>query len=85
VKTQVWIAVSVYVLVAILKKRLGLPHSLHNSPIPERVAFRENPDSTQAFSNIADQPEIDHTLTSCCYSSYNRTAVNQEDERHERF
>ncbi len=28
VKTQVWIAVSVYVLVAIVKKRLDLPHSL---------------------------------------------------------
>ena len=29
VKTQVWIAVAVYVLVAILKKRLGLPQSLY--------------------------------------------------------
>lgn len=29
VKTQVWIAVSVYMLVAILKKRLGLSHSLY--------------------------------------------------------
>jgi len=29
VKTQIWIAVSVYVLVAILKKRLGLEPSLH--------------------------------------------------------
>ena len=29
VKTQVWIAVSVYVLVAILKKRLQLPYSLY--------------------------------------------------------
>jgi hypothetical protein len=28
VKTQVWVAVSVYVLVAIVKKRLGLPQSL---------------------------------------------------------
>ena len=31
VKSQIWIAVSVYVLVAILKKRLDLPVSLHNS------------------------------------------------------
>lgn len=30
VKTQVWIAVSVYVLVAILKKELQLPQSLHS-------------------------------------------------------
>jgi IS4 transposase len=29
VKTQVWIAVCVYVLVAILKKELNLPESLH--------------------------------------------------------
>lgn len=29
VKTQIWIAVSVYVLVAILKKRMNLPHSLY--------------------------------------------------------
>lgn len=28
-KTQVWIAVSVYVLVAIIKKELGLDTSLH--------------------------------------------------------
>jgi hypothetical protein len=31
VKTQVWIAVSVYVLVAILKKRLWLDHDLHRT------------------------------------------------------
>jgi len=30
VKTQVWIAVCVYVLVAILKKELQLPQSLHS-------------------------------------------------------
>lgn len=29
VKTQIWTAVSVYVLVAIIKKRLDLPHSLY--------------------------------------------------------
>ena len=29
VKTQIWIAVSVYVLVAIVRKRLGLNVSLH--------------------------------------------------------
>ncbi len=31
VKTQIWIAISVYVLVAILKKRLNLPRSLYES------------------------------------------------------
>ncbi len=29
VRTQIWIAVSTYVLVAIIKKRLSLPHSLY--------------------------------------------------------
>ena len=29
VKTQIWIAISVYVLVAIVKKRLGVEASLH--------------------------------------------------------
>ena len=29
VKTQIWIAVAVYVLIAIIKKRLGLGHSLY--------------------------------------------------------
>jgi IS4 transposase len=30
VKTQVWIAICVYLLIAILKKELGLPQSLHS-------------------------------------------------------
>jgi hypothetical protein len=29
VKTQIWIAISIYVLVAIMKKRLGLDQSLY--------------------------------------------------------
>jgi len=29
VKTQIWISVSVYVLIAIIKKQLRLPHSLY--------------------------------------------------------
>jgi transposase len=29
VKTQIWIAICTYVLIAIMKKRLGLPHSLY--------------------------------------------------------
>ena len=51
VKTQIWIAISVYVLVAILKKRLGLEQSLYTilqvlsvilvERIPILQAFRE--------------------------------------------
>lgn len=29
VKSQIWIAVATYVLIAIVKKRLNLPHSLY--------------------------------------------------------
>ena len=29
-KTQIWIAVTVYALAAIARKRLGIPHSLYN-------------------------------------------------------
>ena len=32
VKTQIWIAVSVYALVAIIKKRMHLDHSLYTIP-----------------------------------------------------
>jgi hypothetical protein len=60
VKTQVWIAVSVYVLVAILKKRLGLPHSLYTILQFLSVSLFEKTPILQAFSNIADQPEIGH-------------------------
>ena len=35
VKTQIWIAVSVYVLVAIVRKRLGLEASLYTEVAPE--------------------------------------------------
>jgi hypothetical protein len=30
VKTQIWIAISIYVLVAIVKRRLNLDHSLYS-------------------------------------------------------
>jgi hypothetical protein len=60
VKTQVWIAVSVYVLVAILKKRLGLDHSLYTILQFLSVSLFEKTPILQAFSNIEDQPEIGH-------------------------
>jgi hypothetical protein len=60
VKTQVWISVSVYVLVAILKKRLGLPHSLYTILQFLSVSLFEKTPILRAFSNIADQSEIDH-------------------------
>src|SRR5438045_747062 len=43
VKTQIWIAVSVYVLVALVRKRRGLHASLHQiSTDSQHVTFRKN-------------------------------------------
>jgi hypothetical protein len=43
VKTQIWIAISVYVLVAIIRKRLGLDASLYQIlQILSVTLFREN-------------------------------------------
>ena len=43
VKTQIWIAISVYVLVAIVKKRLGVAASLYTIlQILSLTLFREN-------------------------------------------
>src|SRR5437879_7902034 len=41
VRTQVWIAIAVYVLVAIVKKRLNLEHSLHSVLQMLRVSLFE--------------------------------------------
>ena len=50
VKTQVWIAVSIYVLVAILKKRLHLNHSLYTILQILSVTLFEKTPVLQAFS-----------------------------------
>ena len=52
VKTQIWIAISVYVLVAIVRKRLGLDLSLYpRSQILSLTLFEKMP-LLQAFSQI---------------------------------
>jgi hypothetical protein len=50
VKTQVWIAISVYVLVAIAKKRLGVAHSLYTILQILSVTLFEKTPILQAFS-----------------------------------
>jgi hypothetical protein len=44
VKTQVWVAISVYGLVAIVKATATRPQSLQNSPNSERDDFRKHSD-----------------------------------------
>ena len=55
VKTQVWVAIAVYVLVAILKKQLGLDRSLHEIlQILSITIFEKSPISL-AFSQYNDR------------------------------
>jgi hypothetical protein len=55
VRTQVWIAIAVYVLVAIVKKRLNLEHSLHSILQILSVSLFEKIPIQQVLS----QPEYD--------------------------
>ena len=55
VKTQIWIAVSVYVLVAIVRKRLGLEAPLYTMLQVISVTVFEKIEIQQAFSQSADR------------------------------
>ena len=55
VKTQIWIAVSVYVLVAIVKKRLVLEASLHEILQVLSVTLFEQVPILQAFGDAESQ------------------------------
>ena len=60
VKTQVWVAITVYVLVAILKKQLGLDRSLHEILQILSVTIFEKTPILEAFSQHDQQiPESD--------------------------
>ena len=55
VKTQIWIAVAVYVLVAILKKRLALQASLHEILQVLSLTLFEQAPILQAFEELESQ------------------------------
>jgi hypothetical protein len=55
VKTQIWIAVSIYVLVAIVKKRLALEASLHEILQVLSVTLFEQVPILQAFGELQPQ------------------------------
>lgn len=59
VKTQIWIAVSIYVLVAIIKKRLALEASLHEILQVLSVTLFEQTPILQAFGDIQSQEKSD--------------------------
>jgi IS4 transposase len=65
VKTQIWIAVSVYVLVAIIRKRLGLEASLYQIlQILSITLFEKTPilQALQASDSQSDLPDPDKQL-----------------------
>ncbi len=59
VKTQIWTAVSVYVLVAIVKKRLALEASLHEILQVLSVTLFEQVPILQAFGDVQSQEKSD--------------------------
>src|SRR5438876_3108889 len=62
VKTQIWIAVSVYVLVAILRKRLGLEASLYqilqilSLTLFEKVTILQALEASDSQENLVTDP-----------------------------
>lgn len=62
VKTQIWIAISVYVLVAIIKKRLNLQHSLYSVLQILSVTILEKTPILQLLSQIDGSQQMpDHS------------------------
>jgi len=59
VKTQIWIAVSIYVLVAIVKKRLALEGTLHEILQVLSVTLFEQVPILQAFGDVDSQEKSD--------------------------
>jgi hypothetical protein len=65
VKTQIWIAVSIYVLVAIVRKRIGLEASLYQIlQILSLTQFEKTPilQALQPSNSEADLPDPENQL-----------------------
>ena len=74
-KTQIWIAVCVYVLVAIIKKELGLKQSLYAILQFLSVSSFEKTPIFQAFSEPESQTETGASGIQLRCSTYNGTLV----------
>ena len=77
-KTQVWVAVSVYVLVAILKKRLGLPQSLYTILQVLSVTLFETCPFIKPSHYCRTRFSRARSVTSCYCSIDNRTLLNMD-------
>jgi len=70
VKTQIWIAISVYVLIAILRKRLCLQHSPYTIlQILSITLFEKNPvlQALSSHPHEVHEPDINHQL---CFQGF---------------
>jgi len=70
VKTQVWIAICTYVLVAIAKKRLQLPHSLYAILQIFSVTLFEKTPIPQAFLQHEPYIEMDTMQNQLCFLGF---------------
>jgi hypothetical protein len=61
-KTQIWIAISVYLLVAIVKKQLNLTASLHKILQVASVTVFEKTPILEAFNNVEDPAQESESL-----------------------
>jgi hypothetical protein len=62
-KTQIWIAMATYALVAIVKKRLGLPHSLYTIFKILSTAIFDKPPSSLCLNAMTTKSRIKPALT----------------------
>jgi hypothetical protein len=75
VKTQIWIAVSVYVLVAIIKKELGLDQSLYTILQFLSVSIFEKTPIFRHFRSMTPKINRRVLISSCLSLTYDRTPV----------
>ena len=75
VKTQIWIAITTYMLIAILKKELGIEHSLYTMLQVLSVTLFEKTPLLQAFADSRYTPENIESHNQCRYSSNVGTVV----------
>jgi transposase len=61
VKTQIWIAISTYVLIAIIRKRLGLDHSLYSILQVLSVSLFDKTSLRESLVEAVDPSEFDPT------------------------
>ncbi len=75
VKTQIWIAVSIYVLVAIVRKRLGLEISLYQILQVLSVTLFEKTPILQALQPPNSQQDLLSSANQLILFDYSRTVV----------